>query len=114
MPRTAITPQAATAAGTAIVFEPANVLGNSFTPARGRVLLVKNGSGSSITVTLPTPATSDGLAVADRTVTVAAAAESPIALGSPAVSGIYAQADGSAYVDYSSVTSVTVAVLTVP
>lgn len=217
MARTAITPQAATAAGTAIVFEAANVDGNSFTTARGRALHVRNGAAvvnevqtinlgsatagtititfagqttaaiafnatasavqtalealsniapgdvtvtggplpgaitltfggayagvnvaqvtvtptgltggtvtvatttegvpNSINVTLPTPATADGLAVADRAVTVAAGAHAVIGLGASSQAGIYAQLDGSVYVDYSAVTTVTVAVIDQP
>lgn len=114
MARTAITPQAATAAGPTVTFEAANVDGNSFTPARGRALHVRNGSGSSITVTVPTPATSDGLAVADRTFTVAAGAVAVFGSGSAAVSGIYAQTDGSINIDYSAVTTVNVAVIDHP
>lgn len=114
MARTAITPQAGTAAGTAAVFEPANADGNSFTTARGRALHVANGSGSPIDVTLPTPAAVDGLALADRTITVAAGAHTVIGLGVASGAGIYAQADGSVHVDYSAVTTVTVAVIDHP
>lgn len=114
MPRTPITPQAGTAAGPTIAFEAANVLGNSFTPARGRALHVRNGSGASITVTVPTPATSDGLAVADRTFTVAAGALGVFAPGASSGAGIYAHTDGAVHVDYSAVTTVTVAVIDHP
>lgn len=114
MARTAITPQAAAATGPAITFEPANATGNSFRTARGRALHVKNGSGGSINVTLPTPATANGLAVADRVVAVAAGAHSVIGLGAASGAGIYAQVDGSVHVDYSSATSVTVAVIDQP
>lgn len=112
MARTQITPQAATSAGLAVAFEPANVEGNSFAPKRGRALVVRNGSGSSITVTLPTPATADGLAIADRTVTLAAGAQAHVGLG--AQGGIYAQTTGLVHVDYSVVTTVTVAVVDTP
>jgi hypothetical protein len=112
VPRTAITPQKATSAGPSITFEPANNLGNSFTPQKGRALIVRNGSGSTVTLTLPTPGTADGLAIADRTVSVAAAAQAHVGLG--AFAGIYGQADGSVNVDYSAVTSVTVAVVDNP
>ena len=114
MPRTAVTPQAASGAGSTVTFEPANTDGNSFTPKQGRALHVRNGSASPITVTVPTPVTSEGLAVADRTVTVAAGAHGVFAPGSAAVSGIYAQTDGAVHVDYSAVTTVTVAVIDHP
>jgi hypothetical protein len=107
--RTAITPQKTTAAGLAVAFEPANVDGNSFRPANGRVLHVRNGSGAAITATLPTPGTVDGLAIADRAITVAAGAHTAISVGP--LPGIYGQPDGTVHLDWSSVTTVTVAVL---
>jgi hypothetical protein len=107
MPRTAITPQRITSAGLAPAYEPANVAGNSFRLSTGRFMHVKNGSGGSVTVTIPTPGTVDGLAIADRSVAVPAAGERLIALGT---AGTYKQAGGVAFVDYSAVTSVTVAV----
>lgn len=110
MPRTSITGQRPTSAGLTPAYEPANVAGNMFRLAPGRVLHVKNGSGASVTVTIPTPAAADrlvdGLAVPDRAIAVAAGAERLIALGtSPA----YKQPGGVAHIDYSAVTSVTVA-----
>lgn len=109
MARTGITPQSPGAAGATINFESANVDGNSFQARAGRVLHVRNGSASSITVTLPTPATVGGLAIADRTVTVAAGAHAAVALGPVPVA--YLQTDSSVHVDYSAVTTVTVAVV---
>lgn len=114
MPRTAVTPQAATSVGSTVTFEPANVDGNSFTPKQGRALHVRNGSASPITVTVPTPVTSDGLSVADRAIVLEAGAHGVFGPGSSAVAGIYAQADGVVYVDYSAVTTVTVAVIDHP
>lgn len=109
MPRTAITPQKATAAGLTVAFEPANVDGNSFLPANGRVVHVRNGSAAPVTVTLPTPATVDGLAIADRAVSVAAGAHAAISVGPTA--GVYAQTTGVVHMDWSAVTTVTVAVI---
>jgi hypothetical protein len=109
-----ITPQAGTSAGAAVTFEAANALGNSFRPARGRAVHVKNGSVSPMDVTLPTPATADGLAIDSRVVTVPAGAHKVIALGAASGAGIYAQPDGSVNLDYSAVTSVTVAVVDQP
>jgi hypothetical protein len=111
MPRTPITPQAVTSAGLVPAFEPANVAGNSYRLAAGQMLTVKNGSGSSVTVTIPTPMQVDGLAVADRTYTVAAGASQDIALGK---GDVYRQPGGVVFVNYSAVTSVTVAVRSVP
>ncbi len=112
MPRTPITPQKVTSAGRVVAFEAANVDGNSFTPVPGRALLVRNGSAASVTVTVPTPATVDGLSIDDRAIPVAAGAELVFGLG--AFPGVYGQTDGAVHVNYSAVTTVTVAVVDLP
>lgn len=111
MARTLITPQPVLAAGLAPTYEPANAAGNSYRLMPGQVLHVKNGDAASHTVTINTPGTVEGLTVANRTVTVAAGSGQFIGLGSSAA---HRQADGTARIDYDAVTSVTVAVLTVP
>lgn len=108
MPRTAITAQSITSTGVTSAYEPANVLGNSLAYVRGRFIEIKNGSGSTITVTVQTPGSIDGnLAIPDRTFTVAAGADGKWAAGD---GNAYRQTDGSIFVDYSAVTSVTVGV----
>lgn len=75
----------------------------------GRTFLhVKNGAGAPITVTVQTPGTVDGLAIADQAIVVTNAEERMIG---PFPPGIYNQSDGMVYADYSSVTTVTIAVL---
>lgn len=107
MPRTAITPQVVTTTGLSVTYAAANVDGNSITsPATRRDLTVKNGSAASINVTIPTPGQVDGLDIADRVITVPAGAEMRIRTDSLA----YRQTDGSMHINYSAVTSVTVAV----
>lgn len=108
MARTAITPQTPTAAGAAVTLEAANVDGNSVSLVTPKVLWVKNGSGSPINVTIPTPGTVGGLAIADQVVAVPAAGERFIRLGR-----VHRQTTGLAHVDYSAVTTVTVAALNV-
>lgn len=109
MARTGITPQSASG-GATITFEAANVDGNSYRPARGRTLHVINGSGASVTVTVPTPGTTGGgNSIGDKAVAVAAGAQAAIALGPVPVE--YLQTGGEVNVDYSAVTSVTVAVV---
>ncbi|MFI5561506.1 hypothetical protein ACIA2T_19685 [Amycolatopsis japonica] len=76
-------------------------------------LYVANGSASPITVTVQTPLTVDGLNVEDLTVTVPA---SGFRLIGPFPVGTFGQPSdnanaGKALVDYSSVTSVTRAVV---
>lgn len=79
--------------------------GDKAVPGDGAYLEVLNGSGSSITVTIATPEVVDGsLAVADRAVAVGAGVRTKIAL--PAE--LYEQADGLAWITYSSATTVTV------
>jgi hypothetical protein len=111
VPRTAITPQGVTSAGRAPAYEPANVDGNSIRPVPGRLVHVKNAGTAAVTVTIPTPGTVDGLAVADRTISVAAGADQLIALGKGEP---YRQPGNVAHLNYSAVTSVTVAVFDVP
>lgn len=113
MARTTITAQNPVAAGITPTYEAANVDGHMFTNTGYEILHVKNNNAGALTVTLQTALTIDGLAVADRTVTVAAGAEKLISALSP---HYYNQAAGSAdankvYVDYSLTASVTVAVL---
>ena len=75
------------------------------------VLHVTNGSGGSLTVTIVTPGTSDGLAVADRTVTIPNGEERVIG---PFLRAIYsATATGKVTVQFSATTSVTCQALSV-
>jgi hypothetical protein len=83
--------------------------GDQAATGSGLLLHVKNGDSASHTVTLVTPQTEDGLAVADRAVTVAAGADSYIPL-----LDLYRNPDtGLASITYDGVTSVTVGVLRV-
>lgn len=96
-------------AGAAITFGNAAASGgDKCVPGDGVKLLVKNGSGSSITVTLTTPGAVDGdLAIADRTLAVAAGVTS----GIPITDRYRDPATGLASIGYSSATTVTVAVI---
>ena len=78
----------------------------------GVFLVVKNASGSSITVTVATPETFDGdLALADRTVTVAATTGQSFI---PLTARYRDSSTGLATITYSATTSVTVGVFRVP
>ncbi len=79
--------------------------GDEFANNGETFLWVNNGGGSQITVTLVTQATLDGLAVADRAVTVNAGQQKFIGDLEKAV---YNDANGRVQVTYSGVTSVTV------
>lgn len=94
--------------GTAITFSAASSGGDQCATGSDVKLLVKNGAGSSVTVTLATPGTVDGdLSIADRTMTVAAGSTSGIP-----VTDLYRDpATGLASITYSDATSVTAAVI---
>jgi hypothetical protein len=78
--------------------------GGDTCPAGDGVFLeVNNGGGSSVTVTLATPGTVDGLAIADRTATIPAGERWKIP-----VPRLFAKVDGQCDITYSGVTSVTV------
>ena len=81
--------------------------GNDFANDGRMFLLVKNGAGAPITVTIATPTTVDGNAVADLAVVVTNAEQRMIG---PFPPNLY-NTDGKVQVDYSSGTSVTAAVL---
>lgn len=103
-----LTTQVIGQAGTTITFANATGSGDQSATGDGVMLLVKNGAGSSITVTLTTPGVVDGdLAIADRTFTVAAGATG----GIPVTDRYRDPATGLATITYSSATTVTVAVI---
>jgi len=108
MARTALAPQIVSLAGIGPTYAAANVDGHSVDVLPNRVVHVKNASAGSITVTLPTPGTVDGLTIDDRVVTIAAAAERMFSL-----SKVLRQEDGTALLNFSAVTTVTVAVFEV-
>lgn len=81
----------------------------------GCMLIVKNGSGSSINVTVQTGRTSKGRAVADDVIAVPAGAERWIALTDRRLLAREAAPDlGKVWVDFSAVTTVTAAAVSVP
>lgn len=108
MARTALTVQDLAASGIVPSYAAANVDGNSIHGDGKTFLHVKN-AGAQITVTVQTPATVSGLAVAEQVVIIPATTGDKM-LG-PFPANTYNQVDGDVYVDYSSVTTVTVAAL---
>ena len=108
MARTELTHQVIVPTGLEQTYAAAHVDGNKFTNDGRMFLHVKNGAGAPITVTIQTPGTVGDLAIADQAVTVTNGEERMIG---PFPPNIYNQADRMVYVDYSSVTTITVAVL---
>lgn len=108
MARTEITYQQIARTGLEQTYAAANADGNKFSNDGRMFLHVKNGGGAPITVTIQTPGTVDDLAIADQAVVVTNAEERMIGPFPPT---IYNQSDRMVYVDYSAVTSVTVALL---
>jgi len=96
--------------GATITYGAAAGGGDTCQTGAGVLLLVKNGDAGSHTVTLATPDTVNGLAVADRAVAVAAGAEVAI----PVTNDYRNKSTGRAAITYDGVTSVTVAVVRVP
>lgn len=88
------------------VYNPAAGGGDTAPIGNRFVLHVKNGDSSPHTVTVATPGTVGGLAVADAQQTVPADGEVFIPMRS-----VYRQADGRAAITYDAVTAVKVAVL---
>lgn len=95
-------------AGLTPSFAAATVSGDKFTPSSTTYLHVKNGGGSSITVTVDATETIDGdLALTDVAVAVGAGAEAKIGPFQPQAF-LDTSGDGLASISYSGVTSVTI------
>jgi hypothetical protein len=103
-----LTTQTITAGGLSPTYAAASVSGDKLRPGKTTFLHVKNGDVASMTVTLATPGTVDGLAIADRAVTVGAGDDQMIP-----VTALYGDTSdsGLASVTYSAITSVTVAAI---
>lgn len=78
----------------------------------GRMFIhVMNGSGASIDVTIQTPGTVDGLTISDKVVAIAAGEDAMIGPFPPAIYNRDPGETDTVYVDFSAVTSVTIAAL---
>jgi hypothetical protein len=107
MARSVLAPVAPTIDGAAISYTAPTAEGDAVQP--GTALLVKNGSAGAITVTLVTDAVINGLAIADKTLSVGAGADVLVAVPRDT---IYQETSAGAtrglvQVDYSAVTSIT-------
>ncbi|KOG21999.1 hypothetical protein [Streptomyces viridochromogenes] len=106
----ALSAQRLAVAGAAPSYSAAAAGGDTAPVGKGLVLHVVNGSGSAVTVTVVTPGTIDGLAVADAALSVPAGASGFIPLGN-----VYRNpSTNRAAVTYSATTTVSVAVLQLP
>lgn len=107
MARTALAVQQIVDEGLAPTLTAANADGHSIqNNGNGKAFAeVVNGGGASINVTAQTPATANGVPIADQVVAVPAGGRRFIG---PWEGYPYNQSDGTVYLDFSSVTSVTV------
>ena len=108
MARTELTVQNIVRAGVSASYTAAIADNHKFTNNGRMFAHVKNGSGGAIVVTIQTPGTVDGLAIADRTVSIPATT-GDVMIG-PFPPGQYNQSDGMVYIDYASTTSMTIGV----
>ncbi|GLW91787.1 hypothetical protein [Actinokineospora globicatena] len=112
MARTAITPQTPTSTGATLTYGAVSAAaapdGNYFDFDGSALVLINNASGSSITLTIDVPISIDGVAVADRAVTCPTG---QVTLWKP--NEVHRQPNGQVHLNWSSATSVTVAVLNV-
>ncbi len=110
MARTSLTAQSIARAGIIHTFAAVDQPnGNQFLNVDERAFLyVKNGGGGAVNVTVPTPVTVDGLAVADLVVNIGAGVNKLIG---PFPRQYYNQTDGMVYIDYDTGASVTIAVI---
>lgn len=109
MARIQVTVESVVVGGLNPTYTAANADGHKAAWSRRLFAYIKQGTGAR-QVTIQTAATVDGLAVADRTVTVPENGERAIFLGKPS----YVQADGMVYIDYDATTNTTIALMEVP
>jgi hypothetical protein len=115
MARTALAPTQIAITGVAPALVAANVDGHSLPNTGREYVQVHNGSGAPITVTVPTPVTVNGRAVADDPITVPAGADRLIGPFDINVHNQRLGVKGSdVHIDFSSVTTVTVGAYRLP
>jgi hypothetical protein len=103
---TALTPQVVSIAGTAPTYNAAGAGGDTVPAGERTWIHVKNGSASPITVTVTTPGTVSGLAIADVSVSV------PATTGEKLIGPLPTSLFGDpVQIAYSAAASVTVAAL---
>ena len=103
-----LTPQPVVRTGLEAAFSAAAGGGDVFPNTGREIVEIVNGGGSDITLTIVTPASYQGQALADDTVTVTAGERRHVGTFPPE---LYNNASGQVALAYSGVTSVTVAIL---
>jgi len=111
MPRTSVTTQVASPLGIAVALATPDVAGSIVDVGNNITLVVRNADASSKTVTVQTPAQLNGVDVAEVALVIAAGSTGFVALDPALFKRGTAPDAGRAYVDYSAITSVTVAVI---
>lgn len=109
MARTTLVAQQPTSGGLNPVFSAANVDGHALFMGRHSIFEVVNGSGGAVTVTFVTPGTVDSGAIPDKAVAIPAGERRKFNFKN--AMALYKQSDGSIHVNFSAVTSVTVALI---
>ena len=94
------------------VYVSAAAGGDQFANTGREFIVVKNGDAGTPTVTLATPATYGGLAVADVAVTMGATTGEQM-IG-PFPTGIFNDANGNVQITYTAVTSLTISAFKLP
>lgn len=105
MARTELTVQEFDVDGLDESLESANADGEYFSNDGGVFLYVKNGSGSPITLTAQTPAEIGGLDIEEKTYVIGAGENGFWGFFNPAM---FNQSNGTVYIDFSDVTSLTI------
>ncbi len=108
-----LTTQTVSRTGLAATYAAAAAGGDTFSPGQHTFLHIKNASAGAITVTVVTPGTTSGLAIADVAVSVPATTGDRM-IGPLGGSLVADPATGLGNITYSAATSVTVAIIDVP
>ena len=107
-----ITVQTLARAGLSATYEACDTNGNYFTNDGMTFIHIKNANAGTPTLTIATANTVDGLAIADRTVTMFATTGDKM-IG-PLPASVYNDANGRVQLTYSAVTDLTIAVIKMP
>ena len=109
MARVTITPSQLVVGGVAFSPVAAQTDGNAFPNTGNQLFYVNNGGGGSVVLTIQTPFTAGGLALAEATRTLAAGEEYVFGVFP---THLFNQSNGEVWIDYDGVTSVTIQVFT--